>query len=157
FGSLRNAYALIGYVGTRNFDHFDSRQRWADVLAQFISYAKTHLGATNECVESNSLKNSLHVGQSVVVFRVARWFKDEKRETPPVWTIQRGAHSRLPSGWIVAIRLAEKNKSILDYTLMAISGAEKEQIRFSERMADRRDIKRFVTPASLVRSLSRLL
>jgi hypothetical protein len=37
FGSIRNAYRLIGYTSKRNCDYIDTRQIWADELAKLAS------------------------------------------------------------------------------------------------------------------------
>src|ERR1700732_5544986 len=38
FGSIRNAYRLIGYTSKRNCDYIDTRQIWADELAKLASH-----------------------------------------------------------------------------------------------------------------------
>lgn len=153
FGSLRNAYRLVGYTSKRNCGYIDSRQVWADELARLAS----QITATIEKIDGQSSPGastgSLRVNGMVnVFFRVARWIAGEKEQYSSRWMIQR---RRLPDGWIVAIRLDENNKAILDYLLVPTAGADGDVIRFTEKDRDRRGIERFETSGALVRSVSR--
>jgi len=61
---------------------------------------------------------------------------------------------RLADGWIVVIRLGERNQSILDYLLVPTTGTDRDVIRFSEKDRARLGIVRFETSDALVRSVS---
>ena len=101
---------------------------------------------------SDSTKG-LHVnGMVKIFFRVARWISGEKEQYSRRWVIQR---RRLPDGSIVAIRLAEHNKSILDYLLVPTAGTDGDMIRFTEKDRSRLGMDRFETSDALVRSISR--
>lgn len=156
FGSLRNAYRLIGYAGERNCDYLDSRQTCESLrmkLASDIAYEVEKMGGR---IQIGPPSEGIHVQGSASVFvRVARWFKTEGG--CPKWSIQRQSRHPLPPGWIAAIRLDEDNKSVLDYVLLSTSGQERQQIRFSEGIRTKRAIEQFDKAHKLVRSLSQRL
>jgi hypothetical protein len=60
-------------------------------------------------------------------------------------------------GWIVAVRLDERNKDLLDYLLLPTSIMTRATVRFSENVRARRGIDRFEAFPTLVRSLIRRL
>jgi DNA invertase Pin-like site-specific DNA recombinase len=153
FGSLRNAYKLVGFSSKRDCEYIDSRQAWADMIADLavrvtagIEKGGGHLapGGSNECLRLKGTSISL---------RVARWLPGKKENHSVHWSIER--RTWLPAGWIVAIRLAERNKSVLDYLLLPTSGKVTRLIRFSEKARVMRGIERFETADALVRAVSR--
>lgn len=155
FGSLRNAYKLIGYTSKRNCDYIDSRQAWADVLADLASQLSSSvekLGGRLVCAGRNG---NWHVDGIVNIFlRIARWTPAEKEHYLPRWSIQRRG---LVDGWIVVIRLGDANKSILDYLLVPATCTDRIAIRFSENDRARLGMIRFKTADALVRSVSQRL
>ncbi len=153
FGSIRNAYRLIGYTSKRNCDYIDTRQVWADVLAELASQVTTMIEKIGGRIVLSDSTEGLHVNGTVnISFRVARWIPGEKEHYSTRWMIQR---RRLPDGWIVAIRLCEHNKSILDYLLVPTSGTDRNTIRFTEKDRGRLGIDRFESSDALARSVSR--
>ncbi|WP_271528799.1 recombinase family protein [Bradyrhizobium sp. CCBAU 25338] len=156
FGSLRKAYQLIGYAGERNCDYVESRQVWEQQRIQLASEIASEVEKKGGRIRIGDPSACMHVDRSVsVVVRVARWFRTEGG--CPKWSIQRQSHHPLPPGWIAAVRLAEENKSVLDYVLLATSGHERQQTRFSEEVLTKRAIERFDTAHELARSLSQRL
>jgi DNA invertase Pin-like site-specific DNA recombinase len=153
FGSIRNAYRLIGYTSQRNCDYIDTRQVWADLLAELASQVTARIEKIGGRIVPSDSTEGLHVNGMVnIFFRVARWIPGEKEHYSPRWMIQRG---RLPDGWIVALRLGDRNNSILDYLLVPTTGADRNTIRFSEKDRVRLGINLFETSDALVRSVSR--
>jgi hypothetical protein len=153
FGSIRNAYRLIGYTSKRNCDYIDTRQVWADVLAELASQVTTMIEKIGGRIVLSDSTECLHVNGTVnISFRVARWISGEKEHYSTRWMIQR---RRLPDGWIVAIRLCEHNKSVLDYLLVPTSGTDRNTIRFAEKDRGRLGIDRFESSDALARSVSR--
>ena len=65
--------------------------------------------------------------------------------------------ARLLPGWIVAIRLDERNKGLLDYLLLPTAIMTRATVKFSENVRARRGIDRFEAFPILVRSLIRRL
>ena len=153
FGSIRNAYRLIGYTSQRNCDYIDTRQVWADLLAELASQVAAKIEKIGGHIFPSDSTEGLHVNGMVnIFFRVARWISGEKEQYSRRWTIQR---RRLPDGLIVAIRLGEHNNSILDYLLVPTTGTDRNTIRFTEKDRSRLGMDRFETSDALVRSVSR--
>lgn len=156
FGSLRNAYRLIGYAGGRNCDYIDSRKAWEALRAKLASDIASEVERMGGRILIGSSSGCMHVeGSASVVVRIARCFRTEGGCSK--WSIQRQTRHPLPLGWIAAIRLAEDNKSVLDYVLLPVTGEERQQTRFSEKVRTKRAIERFGTAPELARSLSRRL
>jgi hypothetical protein len=154
FGTLRNAYRLIGYTSRRDCEYLESREGWADInakLAEDLSKVFTTAGyrvsfdPTIECLRVNGITN--------ICLRVARWFAGKAETHTPHWAIRRKMHS--PAGWIVALRLSEHNKSLLDYILLPTTQRTGLLIRFSERARSGRAIDRFENFEALTRALVR--
>jgi DNA invertase Pin-like site-specific DNA recombinase len=153
FGSIRNAYRLIGYTSKRNCDYIDTRQIWADELAKLASQVTAMIEKIGGRIAPSDSTGGLHINGMVnIFFRVARWVPGEKEQYSPRWMIQR---RRLPDGWIVAIRLGEHNNTILDYLLAPTAGTDGNTIRFTEKDHGRLGMDRFETSDALVRSVSR--
>jgi hypothetical protein len=88
-----------------------------------------------------------------ICFRVARWCAGKQENHASHWSIQ--CRGRFPAGWIVAIRLAERNAGLLDYLLLPTTEIAGPLIRFSEKARAPRGIERFEKFDPLVRSLIR--
>ncbi|MBP1097958.1 hypothetical protein [Bradyrhizobium diazoefficiens] len=153
FGALRNIYRLIGYNGNQEwFDKYASHQRWAALQlsnAARLRDAFERLGrsatlnASTECLRIDNVVN--------VVFRVARCRNYENR--PLRWTLQ--YRVRWPKGWVVAVRLDEKNEAIFDYVLMPSAWLtfSRRMFWFSKEVYKGRTINRFDTFEALSRFL----
>jgi hypothetical protein len=59
FGTLRNAYRLIGYTSRRTLDYFDSRQTWADQLAKLAPQVAAKIEKLGERVVAYSTNASM--------------------------------------------------------------------------------------------------
>jgi hypothetical protein len=92
-------------------------------------------------------------GTVCISFRIARWRAGKFEHHSAHWSVQRRA--RLPAGWIVAMRLGERNKAILDYLLLPTTSSIGRLIRFSEIARARHGIDRFERFDALARSLIR--
>ena len=155
FGSLRNVYRLIGYTSKRNCEYIDARRVWTDVTVKLVSQVAAALEKVGARVACHGLVNCLQVnGRVNITFRVARWCSGEQESHSAHWTIQRQA-APLPIGWIVAIRLGEQNKAVLDYVVLSTDSLAGRLIRFTEKARARCRIDRFETPDALVRSIIR--
>ncbi|SCB40265.1 Site-specific DNA recombinase [Bradyrhizobium shewense] len=116
FGTLRNIYRLIGYTGNQSYwDTLDAHKCWTELQlknAACLADAFERTGRTAtvdvsaECVRVDGCVN--------ICFRVARWRKHVGNSIR--WSLMRRVRS--PTGWIVALRLGEKNEAILDYVLL---------------------------------------
>ena len=153
FGSIRNAYKLIGYVSKRNCEYLDTRQVWIDQLSKLEARVKAGIEKSGGRVSPTDPVGGLRVnGMTSVFFRVARSISLDDKHASARWVIQR---RRLPTGWIVAIRLGDQNKSILDYLLVPTDTTDRNMIRFVEKNRPRLGIDRFESDGALIRSLSR--
>jgi DNA invertase Pin-like site-specific DNA recombinase len=149
FGSLRNAYRLIGYTSKRNCDYIDSRQVWADLVGKFASEMGAAIGNVGGCDDPLSC---LRVNGLSISFRIARWCPGKKKIHSPYWAIRRQAY--LPAGWVVAIRLAEGNQAVLDFLLLPTTEMTGSVVKLSESTRVRRGVRRFDKFDALVRSVS---
>ena len=152
FGSLRNVYRLIGYTSKRDCDYIDTRQRWTDLTVNLASQIATATKQTGRRVTFDSSNDCLRVNGHVnVSFRVARWLPRKLKTHSSRWSIQRRASA--PPGWIVAIRLGERNETLLDYLLLPTPKKGGALIRFSEKGRAHHRIARFERFDALVRAL----
>jgi DNA invertase Pin-like site-specific DNA recombinase len=152
FGTLRNAYKLIGYTTKRDCDWIDSGQLWAEVVAKLAHQVAAAIGKAGEQLEINGTADCLLVNDKMgISFRVARWWPGKKPSHSPRWAIQRRKH--LPTGWVVAIRLAESNKAVLDYLLLPTGQLTGSVTRFTEKARSSYKACRFKTADALIRSI----
>lgn len=156
FGNFRNLYRLLGYTPKRNYEFLDARPVWSELRIKLVEQAAAAIKAAGGRISSGGWSHCLRVnGMACLSVRAARWTPGQKPTHAPYWSIEREAC--LPHGWIAAIRLAEHNKTVLDYVLLPTDGRMKRTIRFSERSRARRGIARFKTVNSLVQAIIRRL
>jgi DNA invertase Pin-like site-specific DNA recombinase len=156
FGTLREAYRLVGYTPGRNYDYLDFRLKWISLKGQLASQVADRLTKTGEQPSFDKKKNCLPVNRNVTIsFRFARWYPGKRETHAPYWAVARGAY--LPPGWIIVIRLSERNKDVLDYILVPTTIIEFKLLRFSEKAREARGIESFRTFDKLLQSLTRKL
>jgi DNA invertase Pin-like site-specific DNA recombinase len=155
FGSLRNAYKLIGYASRRDCEYIESRQRWADLTTKLAARLSARIEKASGQAVLKISEDCLRAGEVSISFRLARWRGGQQESQSPHWSVQRRV--RLQAGWIVAIRLGQHNKAVLDYLLLPTSGSVRPSIRFTEKARVRRGLERFASFNALVRSLIRRL
>jgi DNA invertase Pin-like site-specific DNA recombinase len=153
FGTLRNAYRLVGYEFTRDYRFVDAKARWTAVIEKLSSQVAAEVRERGGEATVGPSKDSLSVeGKLNVLFRVARAYPKEGNLTQ--WRIPR--LGRLPSGWMVVARLTDDNAAILDYVLMPINDVLKRYskcMRITERARSRYGFDRFDSPNALVHCL----
>jgi DNA invertase Pin-like site-specific DNA recombinase len=152
FGTIRNAYSRIGYTSKRNLDYFDGRQRWIEEVARHtielcdrLRKGGCHVVKSGDCLRVNSTV--------AISLQIARWCPGKRTTHVPYWTIQR--RDPPSKGWVVAIRLGERNSKLLDYLLMPTSAITGRLTRFSDNVRAKREIANFERFPLLVRSLIR--
>lgn len=129
FGSLRNAYKLIGYHSTRDCAYVDSREERGELLSNVAVNVAKEVEALGGQVVFDKMRALLVLNGALnVSLRVARAWKAS--DEAPIWTIYRRA--LLPEGLILAIRLDGQNKSPLDYFVFPTLEMRELRIRFSE-------------------------
>jgi DNA invertase Pin-like site-specific DNA recombinase len=152
FGTIRSAYRRIGYTTKRDCDWLDSIPYWTDAIAKISALVITDIEKAGGHVQGNETGDCLSInGKVSISFRVARRWSGKEAWHSPRWAIQRRRH--LADGWIVAIRLGESNKEILDYLLLPTSSLPKPMIKFTEKGRRRHNARRFGKIKTLVRSI----
>ena len=155
FGSLLSAYRRIGYEPKRNFDWVDRRNEFnqlmsdtADNLIAFLKQAG-FVARFDPGIDLLTIDNRF-----VISLRLARSWQNGSRT--PMWTIHRRVAS--PKGYIVAIRLGDRNKGVLDYLFLPTREMIGPKIRFTEVGLRRRfDRHVFTTPTRLAKAVLRQL
>jgi DNA invertase Pin-like site-specific DNA recombinase len=145
FGSIRNVYRLIGYQQQWNDDWIELKQEYNSILADAAAnlidqFQKAGLGASFE-----PGVDVLSIDRLAISLRLARSWTDKKRN--PIWTIYRRAV--LPKGSILAIRLDQINRGVLDYFLIPTRQMKKDKIRFMEAGLHRMEVFRHPNLASV--------
>lgn len=154
FGSLRNAYRLIGYVSTRDCEYIDSRDDRHAMLEEHTVKLGSALAALGEYITYDQVHHTLEVRGLVVSLRVARSTHDGNERHSPTWTVERGQH--LPPGLIVGIRLDASNRAVRDYFLMRASRLV-ERLRFTENSAKRYGVRWFDSVDDIATAIKRHL
>jgi hypothetical protein len=154
FGSLRNVYRLIGYTPKRDYEYLDSRAGWADLNTKLASQVAAGIKKAGGRFAFQGATDWMLVNGTVsIFFRIARWCAGKRKNHAPHWSIHH--RDRRPAGWVVAIRLTERNAGLLDYLLLPTPGTVRPSIRFSETARGSYGIDRFENFDALARSLIR--
>ena len=154
FGSLREAYRLIGYTSGRDCDHIDSRQRWNDLIAKLSAQLVDAFENEGGRLAFNDHKDVLVVNETESIsLCLARWCAGKQENHSPHWSIKRRVY--MPTGWMIAIRLTERNEAVLDYLLLRATNMAGPLMRFSEKVRERHGAESFGNFNALVKSLIR--
>ncbi|MBI5263854.1 MAG: recombinase family protein [Bradyrhizobium sp.] len=128
FGSLRKAFQLIGYGGSRNYDWIDSKEHWLEVLEAHARQVAEAIGCSK--VEINTRFPCVTVrGRVRIHFQVARHLKMRGSNHVSSWRIHRRQNQ---SGLLVVLRLDEANKAIADYLILPAAKLSRRYLCFSE-------------------------
>jgi DNA invertase Pin-like site-specific DNA recombinase len=132
FGSLRKAYALIGYVPSRDCDWIDTRDRWSEALtkdaAQVAEVLRTDLGFLAVDDESG-VSVTVNGECRLISFLTARQLARRNVNHAAQW---RAYRRPMPSGMLVVARLNDVNKAVQDYVLLAAPGKAGPYLRLSD-------------------------
>lgn len=117
FGSLRKAYALIGYASPRDCDWIETRELWASEQArhatELAEMLRTDLGLQADLVPDGI---GLDVeGKRVISFLVARRLARRGEDHAAQWKAYR---RQISSGLLAVMRLDAANRAIEDYVLL---------------------------------------
>jgi DNA invertase Pin-like site-specific DNA recombinase len=150
FGTLRNAYRLIGCCPNRNCDYIDSRPSLTEKLLEQASDIARRIRALGAAAVLDTTMHAITIdGRLTVSFRIARYYSSP--EKAPVWHINRRVN--LPSGLILALRLDKKNAKILDYFLLPTTEMKKRRIAVTETNRSRFAAYRIASVEGVVRSI----
>lgn len=152
FGSLRKAYALIGYTSPRDCDWIDTKKRWTEELThhaeRLSEVLKTNLGLA---VESAHGGIGLDVnGERRVTFLVARQLTRRGPDHAPQWKVYR---RQIQSGFLAILRLNTTNRAIEDYLLLPSRLKAGRYVWLSDDSLSRHQAGRFRTFEELVREV----
>jgi lambda repressor-like predicted transcriptional regulator len=129
FGSLRNAYQRIGYKLKWDFDWVDRRDEFNELIRGTAADLIARLQKEGWSARFEPGFDVLTVDDRVAIsLRLARSWRCPGRKL--IWTINR--RISMPEGYIIAIRLGEANKSVLDYLLLPTSAMIGGKIRFEK-------------------------
>jgi DNA invertase Pin-like site-specific DNA recombinase len=120
FGSLRNAYARIGYVPKYHCAWFDERERWDAVRSEHASSivdAFQHKAAGHVKVHQTGAIVAIDHTNAVTVL-VARHQSKSVARPAPEW---RAYYKRRTTGLFVVLRLNEANQDIADFVVVPAS------------------------------------
>jgi hypothetical protein len=150
FGSLRKAYRRIGYRQKWDFDWIDRRSEFNVLLRETATALIARLQKAGSIARFEPGVDVLTVNNRFAIsLRLARSWLVSGRN--PIWTVNR--RISLPGGHIIAIRLGEGNKSVLDYLLLPTSEMTGQKIRFMEVGLRRFDGRRFRNSAHLAKAV----
>jgi hypothetical protein len=152
FGSLRNAYTLIGFAT----EHDSNRTNSADLWARLTDEVAQHVAATiQRAGERVGTKRGggcqLINGKVGVSYRLVRECRRKKPSHSPIWMVNR--RKILPAGWVVGIRLDETQKTVKDYLLLPTSALLPRTTKFTEKGLPRYSARVFKTLDSLAHSI----
>ena len=153
FGSLRKAYALIGFLPPGDYSYIDTRADRVSLIQQLavgISAGVPNVGS-NLIVERTG--GCLAVkGGTFISLRVARCWQHPQRHCR-VWTLRRSCKQH--PGIAVVVRLDEQNKEPLDYILTSRDRIPERPLIMTEAVVRKRYRQRFKSTAELIRALKR--
>jgi hypothetical protein len=120
FGSLRKAYALIGYNSPRDCDWIDMKEFWTGVLIAHATKVATALRVDNGAqVRVDEIGSGVTInGKTKMLFLTARRVARKGPDRSPRWRLYR--RQRMP-GLLVVLRLDKKNREVADYLLLPAS------------------------------------
>ena len=155
FGSLRNAYRLIGYTSTeRDWSYLDTKQAWADARNNFAREVAAALEKQGRRIVMCPSGDHLYIdGKIGVAFRVAR---SQALKGLTLWRVFRPR--RKPHRWIAVIRLKDKNREVLDYLTMptrTLLARHRNHVTFTAGGRDWLEFDCFDSAKALARSLHR--
>lgn len=152
FGSLRKAYALIGYKSSRDCDWIDTKKLWTDELTRHADrLSKTLTADLGLTVESAHGGIAIDLnGKRDVTFLVARQLTTRGPDHAPQWKLNR---RQIQTGLLAILRLNKSNRAIEDYLLLPSRLKAGRYVWLSDDSLTRHDAVRFPTFEKLVHEL----
>jgi DNA invertase Pin-like site-specific DNA recombinase len=131
FGSVRNAFKLIGHGPARNCEYLDSRPALTAKLLEIASDVARRIRALGASASFDETTHTLNVDLRLnVSFRVARYYP--AHDNVAVWHVNR--RKVLPPGLILALRLNKENTGVIDYFLIPTTEMKKIRIALRETL-----------------------
>ncbi len=155
FGSLRNAYALIGYTPDGDYRYLETRDDRKNLLKQLAAEIAAALPSVKPHFIDERAGGRLAVRDgSFISLRVVRSWQNHQRHGL-TWTLRRSSKQR--PGIAVVVRLDGQNKEPLDYILASASSIPKSPLIMTEAVVRKRYRSRFKRSADLIHALKRRL
>ncbi|ANW00813.1 recombinase family protein [Bradyrhizobium icense] len=153
FGSIRNAYKLIGYEGSRDCRWFDVRDHWTEVLSKLAAKVaealRTDLGIRlNPTGDGTGLARN--GSRKIISFQVVR--KMAKR-TPNHVALWRAHLRKKRSELCVYLRLNDTNEVVQDYVLLASADTTTPYLTLSDGLLARHQAVCVDTVRELIRDI----
>jgi DNA invertase Pin-like site-specific DNA recombinase/lambda repressor-like predicted transcriptional regulator len=153
FGSLRNAYRLIGYDLKWDFDWIDRKAEFNEALRGVAADLIASLNKAGFAARFEPGVDVLTIEDHLAIsLRLARSWQSPDPGKPLVWTINRRLF--MPMGYIIAIRLGRGNNAVLDYLFLPTSEMTGIKIRFTEVGLLRFEDHLFTTLVCLAKAVS---
>ncbi|MBR1124544.1 recombinase family protein [Bradyrhizobium lablabi] len=126
FGSLREAFRLVGYVNSeRDFDYIDMRQQLDAELFKRASAIAMRIRALGAVAVFDAETKVMNVEARLSIsLRFARYYLSATHA--PGWLVNRRVIE--PASLILALRLDEENREVMDYFLLPLYQMAKDRI-----------------------------
>ncbi len=148
FGSLRNAYELIDYRPPEAiFNDTDGGTTTISKIAVEI-IAKVEGAGGSAVFDETTDAVTINSNLTISIY-VARCRCDAGRGL--LWSVRRRASFR--GGWIIAVRIDQTGRNVIDYLLIPATNFSKSRMEFSERNQARLNACRFENVDALVHSI----
>ena len=151
FGSIRNAYKLIDYNGSRDCRWFEQRDHWANVLAELASQVAGALKAdfrTRLNLTDDGTALTRGGSDKVISFQVVRKLAKRSPKHVALWR----AHQRKQRAeFCVYLRLNDSNEAIQDYILLKSAETATPYLTLSDGLLARHNAVRIDAVSNLIR------
>ncbi|WFU21151.1 recombinase family protein [Bradyrhizobium sp. CB1717] len=154
FGTLRNAFSLIGYTPERDCEYIDTRQDRCALLQEISLRLATALAEFGEDVRLDQFTSKIEVRGIAIVFRTARTSDDGNERHSSIWTVKR--EQQTTSGLAIIARLDASNKAPRDFFVVPVSTIS-QRLRFSENSLSRYGLRPIEAVDGVIRAVKRRL
>jgi hypothetical protein len=143
---------LIGYTDMRHWEALEAYNRWLALNAKNAAELRDRFEKNGVKADVDVPTACVRVNRELTIsFAVARWQRPTRKNTEPEWLLR--CKIGAPPGWIVALRLREENRTVLDHILLRSSFMKGTWLRFMDKTRERRKIESYETFEELARSL----
>lgn len=155
FGSLRNAYALIGYTPEGDYSYLETRGERIGLIKQLATEIAASVPNVDPTFIAERAGGCLAVSDgSFISLRVVRCWRHSQKHCL-AWTLRRGSKAR--PGLAVVARLDEQNREPLDFILTSMTSLPERPVIMTEANVKKRYRSRFTDRTELIRALRRKL
>jgi len=155
FGSLRNAYALIGYAPEADYRYLETRGERMDLIKRLAVEIGTSLPSVDPNLIVERAGGCLAVKDgSFISLRVVRSWQHSQKHCL-AWSLRRGSKPR--PGLAIVARLDEQNRAPIDFILAPMSSLPERPLIMTEAIIKKKYRHTFKDAAELIRALKRRL